>query len=69
MGAGKAEIRLLRDSLKVNENEAANVALTKIKGDLNGGDLLKLQKRKNTRKENMKESGEIMSNRKVEVRA
>ena len=59
----------LRDSLKVKDNEAANVALTKINGDLNGGDLLKLQKLNKTRKENMKYSGEIKSNRKVEVRA
>ena len=59
----------LRDSVKVNGNDDANVALTNIKGDLDRGYLRKLQDLKNTRDENRKESGDIKAKRIVEVRA
>ena len=59
----------LRDSVKVNNKNDANFALTKFKVALDRGELRKLQELKKTRDENRKEYGEINSKRKVEVRA
>ena len=59
----------LRDSVKVNANNNANVTLANIKGAINRGKLRKLQWLKNTRHENRKESGDIKFKGTVEVRA
>ena len=59
----------LRDSLKLDKNENANVNLTNIKGSLDRGELRKLQELNNTKDDNRKESSEIKAKRTVEVRA
>ena len=58
----------LRESLKVNNNNNAKVALTKIKGALDRGELWELQDINNTRDKNRKESVDIKSKRTVEIR-
>ena len=52
----------------MNNNNNANVDLTKIKGSLNRGELLKLWYINKTRDKNRKESIDIKSKRTVEVR-
>ena len=53
----------------MNENNDSNIALTNIKVALDRGELRKLQELKKTIDENRKDSSEIKSKRKVEVRA
>ena len=58
----------IRDSVKVNKNDDANITLTNVKGALNMVDLRQLQGIKKTRDKKRRQYSKIKIKRTVEVR-